>query len=290
MKTGASIWITLRTLLGDLPEVECRWHEPLASYTTFRVGGPAFCLARPQTTDALVRLVELLRSCQVPHFVLGGGSNLLLPDEEVKAVVIQLDQCASDIFVTGKGVDGKAWLAVGAGVRLARLQRYCLQHRFGGMEFLVGIPGTVGGAAFMNAGTSAGSIADALLWVDLLDGENRRQRLPQTALSASYRSLGPADESVILVAVGCYRLCPRPTARQPLAVAAGTETDPALADALGGLCVQEPFGACRRRLDREGRSQGLPHWGCRGLDQACQLDRQSRPSPVKGCGGADRTY
>lgn len=191
---------TLQALLIDLPEVELRWGEPLARYTTFRVGGPALCLARPRTQEALVRLMEVLRSHQVSFFILGGGSNLLLPDNEVKAVAIQLEHCASSIIVQRKAGSVSASLSAGAGVRLARLQRYCLENQFGGLEFLVGIPGTVGGAAFMNAGTRAGSLAEALCWVDLLDEKNRFIRLQRADLSPRYRSLGLPGDWVIL---GC---------------------------------------------------------------------------------------
>ena len=63
----------LHSLLVDLPELELKWREPLARYTTFRVGGPVFCLVRPRTENALIRLMEELRAHDVPYFVLGGG-------------------------------------------------------------------------------------------------------------------------------------------------------------------------------------------------------------------------
>ena len=207
---------TLQALLIDLPEVELRWGEPLARYTTFRVGGPALCLARPRTQEALVRLMAVLRSYQVPCFVLGGGSNLLLPDHEVKAVAIQLELCASNISLQGKAEGKKASLSVGAGVRLARLQRYCLENQLGGLEFLVGIPGTIGGAAFMNAGTRAGSMAEALCWVELLDEKNRFRRLPRADLSPRYRSLGLPDEWVILGCGLAVTACARESQRTRL--------------------------------------------------------------------------
>lgn len=191
---------TLHSLVCDLSEVELRWGEPLARYTTFRVGGPALCLARPRTVKALARLLEVLRWHRVPYFVLGGGSNLLLPDEEIKAVAIHLEYCASQITMEGEAGGLAACLSVGAGVRLPSLQRYCLENRLGGLEFLVGIPGTVGGAAFMNAGTRAGSIGEALCWIDLLDEKNQLRRLRRADLAPRYRSLGLPGEWVIL---GC---------------------------------------------------------------------------------------
>lgn len=190
----------LHSLLVDMPELELKWREPLARHTTFRIGGPVFCLVRPRTENALVRLRQELKKHDAVCFVLGGGSNLLLPDEGWDAVAIQLDLCAATIVLDTSAGASKGRLEVGAGVRLAQLLRYCLRNRLGGLEFLVGIPGTVGGALVMNAGTKAGSIADALLWVDVLDDQNRRQRLSRADLSPSYRFLGLPSDWVVL---GC---------------------------------------------------------------------------------------
>jgi UDP-N-acetylmuramate dehydrogenase len=190
----------LHSLLVSLPELELKWREPLARYTTFRLGGPVFCLVRPQTEDALIRLLTGLRKHLVPYFILGGGSNLLLPDDEWNTLAIQLDLCSANIVLDrGAGVSG-ARLSVGAGVRLPRLMRYCLSNRLGGLEFLVGIPGMVGGALVMNAGTREGSIADSLLWLDVLDEQDRRHRITGSDLSPKYRSMGLPDSWVVL---GC---------------------------------------------------------------------------------------
>jgi UDP-N-acetylmuramate dehydrogenase len=190
----------LHSLLGDLPEVELRWGEPLARYTTFRVGGPARCLAQPGTGEALIRLIAALKAHHVPFFVLGGGSNLLLPDHEWQGVAVKLDRCAAGMVLEQQPGAPTARLSVGAGVRLSRLQRYCLENHVGGLEFLVGIPGTVGGALIMNAGTREGNIAEALLWIDLLDEQCRARRLLRSELTPRYRSMGLPGEWVVL---GC---------------------------------------------------------------------------------------
>jgi UDP-N-acetylmuramate dehydrogenase len=190
----------LHSLLVSLPDLELKWREPLARHTTFRVGGPVFCLVRPQTEEALVRLLRKIRMHHTPHFVLGGGSNLLPPDDEWNTLAIQLDLCSSGIFLDRDAGTSAARLSVGAGVRLPRLMRYCLKNRLGGLGLLVGIPGMVGGALIMNAGTREGSIADALIWIDVLDEQDRRQRIPRSDLSPKYRSMGLPENWVIL---GC---------------------------------------------------------------------------------------
>jgi UDP-N-acetylmuramate dehydrogenase len=190
----------LHSLLVSLPELELKWREPLARYTTFRVGGPVFCLVRPQTEEALIRLLRELRKHLVPCFILGGGSNLLLPDDEWSTPAIQLDLCSANIVLDKETGVSAAHLSVGAGVRLPRLMRYCLSNRLAGLEFLVGIPGMVGGALVMNAGTGENSIADALIWLDVVDEQDRLQRIPRSDLSPRYRCMGLPDDWVVL---GC---------------------------------------------------------------------------------------
>lgn len=192
---NADAW---RPLLTGLPGVGLKWEEPLARYTTFRIGGPVACLARPRNEEALIRLLAVLKAHEVPHFILGGGSNLLLPDTEVKALAIQLDECCATVALDQKPGSIEGHLAVGAGVRLPRLLGYCLRMQLAGLEFLVGIPGTVGGALVMNAGTRDGSLADALLWVDVLDDDHQRQRLARTNLTPRYRSMGLPESWVVL--------------------------------------------------------------------------------------------
>jgi len=190
----------LQALVDGLPGLEVKWREPLARYTTLRVGGPVFCLVRPQTEEALTRLIDELRLHALRYFILGGGSNLLLPDDEWNGLAIQLDLCSANLVLDREDGTSSGRLSVGAGVRLPRLLRYCLENELGGLEFLVGIPGMVGGALVMNAGTREGSVADRLLSVDALDEQNRRRRISRSELSPRYRSLGLPESWVIL---GC---------------------------------------------------------------------------------------
>jgi UDP-N-acetylmuramate dehydrogenase len=184
--------------LKKLPGLVCRWQEPLARHTTFGVGGPVTCLAQPQSETALAGLVRWLRREGVAHFILGGGSNLLAADEPMAAVAIQLDACCRDIRV--ESTAPPRW-DVGCGVRLARLLRHCLQQACGGLEFLVGIPGSVGGALVMNAGTAAGTIGDRLVSVTLLDHDVEERRVDRAALAIGYRFIDFPRDAVLLRAV-----------------------------------------------------------------------------------------
>ncbi|MFP5212967.1 MAG: UDP-N-acetylmuramate dehydrogenase [Acidobacteriota bacterium] len=183
-----------------LPDVDFRMDEPLARHTTFRIGGPVRCLAVPRTMDALFALMDAIRQESIPHIVLGGGSNVLAPDPPWEAVAVKLDAACTELAPVNEG----SGLYVGAGVSVARLLGFCMRNGLAGLEPLTGIPGTVGGALVMNAGTAEGCTADALSFIDLLDASGERRRMERGELSPRYRSMGLPEGSMVLGA--CFRL------------------------------------------------------------------------------------
>jgi UDP-N-acetylmuramate dehydrogenase len=219
--------------LSRLPDIDRCWQEPLARHTTFRVGGPVACLARPRSEAALVELMRWLRCERVPHFVLGAGSNVLAPDEPWEMVAVQLQRCCNTLEevrpeqvedgepvvgsgrrvanVVGAGSEDRpgagaapppdCHLQVGSGVRLARLMGFCLRNALTGLESLVGIPGSVGGALAMNAGTGSGAIGDALIKMTMLDAAGNRCTLERSQLNIGYRCLVLPPGALILNAV-----------------------------------------------------------------------------------------
>lgn len=179
----------LQTVQG----VAFKWQEPLSSHTTFRVGGPISCLAEPLSEDALLALMARIRELTLPCFILGGGSNILAPDTPWHAVSISLRSCSARVAGAGPAI-----YAAGAGLRLSGWLRFCAANGLAGMEFLTGIPGTIGGALVMNAGTREGSIAESLVWIDILDGQGRRHRLQRKDLQPGYRSMGLQKDWTVL--------------------------------------------------------------------------------------------
>ncbi|MBV8231646.1 MAG: UDP-N-acetylmuramate dehydrogenase [Planctomycetaceae bacterium] len=138
--------------------------EPLAPHLWFRLGGPAAFLARPRTLDELVGLLRRCRDESIPFKVLGGGSNVLVRDEGVKALVLHLESPAfSDVTIR----DGR--IEAGAAVPLTALISQSTRAGLAGLEFLTGIPGTVGGALLGNAGdrqVSIGQLVDRVTVID----------------------------------------------------------------------------------------------------------------------------
>ncbi len=184
-------------------DIDCKWSESLSRHTSFRVGGPVSCMARPRTEAAFASLVRLAMRERIPYVLLGGGSNVLAPDDAWDVLVVQPHLACGEIRrFGGRGT----CLYVGAGVKLATWLSFCLRRGLGGAECLAGIPGTVGGALFMNAGTPDGCIADILVWVDVLDARGRRCRMDMSQLAPGYRTMGLSDDWVILG--GCFQMRP----------------------------------------------------------------------------------
>lgn len=158
-------------------------YEPLARYTSFKIGGPAGLLFRAESADELERAVLLAQEEGIPWVVLGGGTNVLVADEGFPGLVV-INKCGS-IEREEKG--DEVTLRVGSGVKLAYLA--CLTAREGweGLEWAEGIPGTVGGAIVGNAGAFGGCMADVLKGVEILGDNGRKACLRPEELDFGYR-------------------------------------------------------------------------------------------------------
>lgn len=196
-ETGNSLVESRAQVEKRWPDVEFKWDEPLANHTTFRVGGPVSCLAIPRTEEALTGLVQEAEKWGIPRVILGGGSNILAADAPMDILVVKVNPpCCSGIRCLDAG-DGLKHVYVGGGVGLPRLVGYCLRNGLGGLESLVGIPGTVGGGLVMNAGTRNGCITDPLVLVEFLDREGVLRRIDKADLPIAYRYAGLPEDCVV---------------------------------------------------------------------------------------------
>ena len=146
----------MRQLLRDLRRIDgliVEENRPLAPLTTMRVGGRADCFLKPTSLNGLEGLLNYLGSRQIPYKVLGNGSNLIVSDEGID-VVISLSRLKRIQASSGAG------LYVEAGCTISNLLSWCLRNGYSGIEPLAGIPGSLGGALFMNAGANSISIGD----------------------------------------------------------------------------------------------------------------------------------
>ena len=161
--------------------------EPLARHTTYRIGGPARFLCEPADREDLKLLLKILKRHTIPFFVLGAGSNVLAPDEGVSRAVIRLNAPAfKNITFLRSTVEA------GAGVYLGQLIGSCARQGLGGLEFLAGIPGTLGGALVMNAGSRAPgrSISSVVKEVTVMTGSGQIRRLKKPDIDFGYRRSG----------------------------------------------------------------------------------------------------
>jgi UDP-N-acetylmuramate dehydrogenase len=155
--------------LDDLDDILKR-HEPLAPYTHLKLGGPAEMLAQPRSCEELSRLVRRCFEEHVPLRVLGSGCNLLVRDEGVAGVVLRLSEPAfTQVHVEGHRV------RAGTGAAVSALISQAARHGLAGLETLVGIPGTVGGALRCNAGDRSGDIGQFVRLVEVFDSQGALQ-------------------------------------------------------------------------------------------------------------------
>ena len=167
--------------------------EPLALHTSLKVGGPADIFAIPRDVEDLHRLVQVLDKRQIPRIVIGGGYNLLIRDGGFRGVAISMEKIHHLAVRQGGEIRAEAG---GRNIDLARLAE---AHGLCGLEFLVGIPGTVGGALRMNAGAHGGETFDHLVSLEIL-GDDGLHTLDKKTLEFGYRRLQLKPNKIIIAA------------------------------------------------------------------------------------------
>ncbi len=184
-----------------------RFDEPMARHTTLRVGGPAEALVRPRDVAQLGILVAGAARRGLPLLVVGRGSNLLVTDGGIEGMVIELSNLDTITLQAAPEADGSCRVTAMAGARLARLCRLALSRGLAGLEFAVGIPGSVGGAIAVNAGAADGSMADVLEAVTVMTTGGRLHRLDAERLTFGYRRFSlPAETAGAVIVSGEFRL------------------------------------------------------------------------------------
>lgn len=185
----------------DLDVGVIRPGEPLAQHSTWRIGGPADCLVEPQSIDQLCRLIQWIHDHSLPHVVIGKGSNLLFPDEGVRAIVIKLDHGLRQIQRQGHQ------LLVEAGISVPRLAHHTGGLGLSGLEHTIGIPGTLGGLIAMNGGSLRRSISEVIEWVEYIDAQGQVMSRRPDQCDFGYRRSWFQNHSGIVVRA-CLKLVP----------------------------------------------------------------------------------
>ncbi|MDD2957698.1 MAG: UDP-N-acetylmuramate dehydrogenase [Lachnospiraceae bacterium] len=156
--------------------------EPMSRHTTFRIGGPADYFVVPDTLEALMNTVRFCREKQLPYYILGNGSNLLVGDGGFRGIMIQVYRNLNGISADG------CELTVQAGAMLSVIAKKALGLGLTGLEFAAGIPGTLGGAVVMNAGAYGGEMKDVLVETTVLTPEGELLVIPAEQMEFGYRT------------------------------------------------------------------------------------------------------
>ena len=171
---------TLRSVFGERLQTDVS----LARYTATRVGGPADVLLATGSVDELAGTAAQLWNLDIPFIIFGGGSNVLVSDAGVRDVVII--NRAKEVHIDEQASPPTVW--AGSGANFGSMARKAASQGLGGMEWAAGIPGTVGGAVFGNAGAHSGDVAGSLLMAEILHRDGRREQWPVEKMGYTYRS------------------------------------------------------------------------------------------------------
>ena len=187
-----------------LPDLELRYDESMAKHTSFRIGGPAEVMAFPRSTEELSKLLKTSALLDVKPVILGAGTNVLAPDDGVPGLVICLKDC-----MDGMRDIGDSRIRVAAGVTMTRAAVFAANLGLSGLEFAHGIPGTVGGGVYMNAGAYGGEIKDVCTAVEVIDKNGDIRILSGEEMEFSYRH-SVLEETGDIVLGAVFALTPAP--------------------------------------------------------------------------------
>ena len=183
-----------KNLSQKLPHVELRFDEPMSRHTSFRIGGPAAVMAFPKSAAELADILKASALLDLKPAILGAGTNVLAPDAGIDNLVICLKDCMGGM----ERLDDTT-IRVAAGVTMTRAAVFAANLGLSGMEFAHGIPGTVGGGVYMNAGAYGGEIKDICVAVDVMDTAGNVTRRSGAEMGFAYRHSVLEDEGGIVL-------------------------------------------------------------------------------------------
>lgn len=180
-------------LKNIIAENRIKKDEPMKSHTTFRIGGPAKYFVIPETKEEIKAVIECCKKADMPYYILGNGSNLLVSDKGYEGVVIQIFKNMNQISLEGDTISAQA------GAILSSVASKALEAELTGFEFAAGIPGTLGGACVMNAGAYGGEMKDVLVSVEVLTQDGEFLTIPREELELGYRTSVIAKKNYVVL-------------------------------------------------------------------------------------------
>ena len=193
-----------REITALLPEVELKLNEPMHRHTSFRIGGPAEVMAFPRDGEQLARILKAGKLLGVKPVILGAGTNVLAPDAGMPGIVVCLKDCMGGITRVDETL-----IRVGAGVSMARAAVFAAREGLSGLEFAHGIPGTIGGGVYMNAGAYGGEICQVCKRAEVMGFDGNTRVLDNESLGFAYRH-SRLEETGEIVLWAEFQLTPAP--------------------------------------------------------------------------------
>ena len=185
----------LQQKIADLlPETQFSLNEPMARHTSFRIGGDVEVMVFPRSVEELSEVLKKTALLDCKRAILGAGTNILAPDEGLSGIVICLKDCLDGITI-----ENETDLRVAAGVTMTRAAVFAANHGLSGLEFAHGIPGTVGGGVYMNAGASGGEISGVCKLVEVLTESGEYKCYTGEEMDFSYRHSRLEDSGEIVI-------------------------------------------------------------------------------------------
>lgn len=182
-------------LIQILDKEDIKVNELMKYHTSFKIGGPADYFVTPRNVEQLTKTIKLCSNEKIPYFIIGNGSNLLVTDKGFRGVLIQIYKNFDEIKIVEDRVYAQA------GVLLSKLSKRIYEASLEGFEFASGIPGTLGGAVFMNAGAYGGEMKDIIESVTVVTHQGDLIDLPKEALELDYRSSILQKEDYVAISV-----------------------------------------------------------------------------------------
>lgn len=183
------------TLL-QMADIDLKQGEPMCRHTTFQIGGPVAVMAFPNSPEQVGEILKIARRYEITPMILGAGSNILAPDEGLDTVVIELRTAMNRVEERSKGA-----FEAQAGAAMARLATFAMERGYTGLEFAHGIPGTVGGGVYMNAGAYGGEMCQVVTDVTAMDRAGNLLDIPADKLDLSYRHSRFMNEDLVILSV-----------------------------------------------------------------------------------------
>lgn len=193
-----------RKIADFLPNIELKMDESMARHTSFRIGGPAEVMAFPKNSEELALLLKESKALGITPAILGAGTNVLAPDAGIEGLVICLKDSLSGMEQLSENT-----IRVYAGVTMARAANFAAGLGLSGLEFAHGIPGTVGGGVYMNAGAYGGEICQVCTQVSIMDMDGNQRLLSNEEMGFSYRN-SRIQQKKIVVLFADFSLQPQP--------------------------------------------------------------------------------